>query len=250
MQAVFLYRAWAHFLHAILFGMDKNLNFLPAIILVAGLGIALAVYVVRINAIVPSESDVSLLRPVSTADHLAGNPEAPVMVVTYSDIDCEYCKSFQEAMEQVITDYGPNGSVAWVYRHFPLADLHPYAASHAEASECATSLGGPAIFFRFIDALHQGAPGPNQFNPSGYPSVVKNLGLSQTDFESCLSGSMFEKRVADDYDNAIQIGAAGAPFSVILIKGHDPVPVSGSLPYLSLKKVIDAAIEKSAEPAS
>ncbi len=230
--------------------MDKNLNFLPGVIIVAGLLIAVAVFMVRSNAIVPTKGDVSLLRPVSTSDHLVGNPEAPVVVVVYSDIDCQYCKSFHEAMEQLIADYGPNGKVAWVYRHFPLIEVHPNAAAHAEAAECIASLGGSDLFFRFIDALHQAAPDATQFDPRGYASVVTSLGVSVTDFDACIAGSKFEKRVADDYDNAIEVGAGGAPFSVILIKGHEPVRVSGSLPYLSLKKVIDAAIEKAAEPAS
>ena len=226
--------------------MDKNLNFLPAIIIIAGLLIAGAVFIARSNAIIPSTGNVSLLRPVSTNDHLVGNPQAPVTVIVYSDIDCQYCKNFHEAMEQVIADYGPAGNVAWVYRHFPLIEVHPNAALHAEAAECVASLGSADLFFRFIDALHQAAPDAEQFDPRGYASVVTNLGISTTDFQTCIEGSTFEKRVADDFDNAIAIGAGGAPFSVILIKGHDPVPVSGSLPYPSLKKVIDAAIEKAA----
>ncbi len=228
--------------------MDKNPNFLPVIIVAAGIIIALAVFYVRSSAIIPPKGDVSLIRPVTTSDHLLGNPEADVLLVEYSDIDCEYCKGFQESMEQIMADYGPNGKVAWVYRHFPLIEAHPNAAAHAEAAECVASLGGNDLFFRFIDLLHQKAPGATQFDPSGYPEVVKSLGLSLDDFDGCLAGTAFEKRVADDYDNALAAGAAGAPYSVIFIKGHEPVPVSGSLPYAALKKVIDAALEKAATP--
>lgn len=230
--------------------MDKNPNFLPAIIIVAGLVIGLAIYSVRASHVLPTTGDVAALRPVSTADHIAGNPEAPVVVVEYSDIDCEYCKQFQESMEQIMTDYAPKGSVAWVYRHFPLVAVHPNSAMHAEAAECVASLGSPDLFFRFIDALQQAAPSAAQFDPKGYGPIIASLGIPADQFQSCVDSNKFEKRVTDDYNNAIASGAAGAaPFSVILIKGHDPVPVSGSLPYTALKKVIDAAIQKSTEPA-
>ncbi len=230
---------------------ERNPYLLPIAIVLAGVLIAVALYMVRISQVAPlATGDVALLRPVSTSDHLAGNPTASVIVITYSDIDCEYCKSFQESMEQIITDYGPSGDVAWVYRHFPLIEVHANAAAHAEAAECVASLGNNQSFFRFIDALHQAAPGVDQFDSKKYGSIVSGLGISIGEFQACMEGTKFEKRVGDDFDNALAIGANGAPYSVILIQGHNPVPVSGSLPYVSLKKVIDAALAKAAEPVT
>lgn len=227
---------------------EKHPYLLPVTIVIAGLIIAVAIFMVRQSTVAPLKTgDVGLLRPVSTADHVAGNPTASVIVVEYSDIDCQYCKTFQEAMEQIITDYGPNGNVAWVYRHFPIIEVHPNAAAHAEAAECVASLGGEPLFFRFIDALHQSAPGASQFDSARYAPIVTGLGIPIVDFQTCMEGTKFEKRVADDFDNAIAIGASGAPYSVILIKGHDPIPVSGALPYASLKKVIEAALQKASE---
>lgn len=236
--------------HDILNAMDKNPNFLPIIIVVAGVLIAASIFFVRSNSATPMKGDLSQLRPVSTADHLVGNPEAAVIIVEYSDIDCQYCKQFHEALEQVMADYGTQGNLAWVYRHFPLIEAHPHAAAHAEAAECVASLGNPDLFFRFIDALHQAAPDANQFDPTKYGPVVTSLGVSVSDFQTCIEGSKFEKRVADDFDNAVAIGAGGAPYSVILIKGHEPIPVSGALPYQALKKIIDAALEKAATPSN
>lgn len=228
---------------------ERNPYLLPVVIVLAGLIIGGALYTVRISQIAPLiEGDIALLRPVNTSDHLVGNPTASVTVVTYSDIDCAYCKSFQESMEQIITDYGPSGDVAWVYRHFPLIELHPSAAAHAEAAECVASLGNTQAFFRFIDAIHQAAPGVNQFDTKKYAPIVTGLGVAPADFQACMESTKFEKRVADDFDNALAIGANGAPYSILLIKGHDPVPVSGSLPYTSLKKVIETALQKAATP--
>lgn len=229
---------------------ERNSYLLPIVIVVAGIILAVAIYIVRSTAHAPlPEGDVTLLRPVSTLDHIAGNPTASVIVVEYSDIDCAYCKSFQEAMTQLITDYSASGSIAWVYRHFPLVDIYKNSAQHAEAAECVASLGGEPLFFRFIDALHQASPNINQFNPARYAEVVKSLGVSVVDFQTCIEGTKFEKRITDDAENALAIGATGAPYSIILIKGHDPISVPGAIPYDALKKIIETALQQASTPA-
>ena len=100
-----------------------------------------------------------------------------------------------------------------------------------------------------IDAVNQAAPGPAQFDPRNYAGIVTSLGLSASDFQTCIDGTQFQKHVADDFDNAMAIGAVGTPYSVILVRGHDPIPVAGALPYAALSKVIDTALQRAATPA-
>ena len=77
------------------------------------------------------------MRPLSSEDHILGNPKADVVIVEYSDLECPYCKLFQPTLQRVMDEYGKDGKVAWVYRHFPIDSLHPKAPKEAEASECA-----------------------------------------------------------------------------------------------------------------
>lgn len=216
----------------------------PAAIILGGLVLAGAIFFSRGGADPLPKGDVSLLRPVSPSDRISGNPEAPVIVVEYSDIDCAYCKSFQATMAQLMTEYAAGGQVAWVYRHFPLVNLHPYAAEHAEAAECVAEQGGDPLFFRFIDSVQQLAPAGTEFNPDGYPDVVASLGLSVPAFEACMQSDRMVDKVAADFDNALEAGATGTPYVVILIQGSEPIPVSGALPYDAMKKVIDSALAK------
>lgn len=226
------------------FLMSRNQYLIPAAILIAGVLLAVAVYTVRIadNPLRIPEADVSSVRPVTPEDRIVGNPGAPVTVVTYSDIDCGYCKQFHEAMRKIMVDYGDSGKVAWVFRHFPVIEAHPNAAMHAEAAECVGMLGGNPAFWSFIDEVHGAAPLDREFDPKGYPSIVESLGIPAGDFESCLAGDSMEKRVSDDYDNAIAVGAAGAPFTVILIKGADSIPIIGAVPYDTMRQVIETAL--------
>lgn len=220
---------------------------IPGAIIAAGLVLALGVYVQRSRHVEGSaKADISLMHPVTQDDHIVGNPTAPVVLVEYADIDSSYSKSFQQTLEQLTAEYAAGGQVAWVYRHFPLIDQHVHAAEHAEAAECISSIGGSNIFYRFIDALNSAAPGNLQFDPKNYDSVVSSLGILPESFNACLSAHTYQNKVGNDFQNALAIGAGGSPFTVLLVKGQQPVPINGALPYDGLKKIIDEAIVRSA----
>lgn len=219
---------------------------LPVAIIVGGAILAGTIYYVRIHNHLTNEAgDPSVVRPVTPNDHLIGNPAAPVMVIEYGDMDSEYTKKFNATMQQLMTEYGTDGKVAWVYRHFPILAAHPYAASHASAAECAASLGTPDTFWGFMDALAAQAPGPTQFDPRNYDGIATSLNISYKSLTDCIAKGTFEKRVQDDYTNAILSGGSGAPYIVLTVKGQKPIPISGALPYTSMKQVLDEAIKKS-----
>lgn len=88
---------------------------------------------------------------ISKEDHVRGNSEASVMIVEYSDYECPFCARFHGSMKQALEEYGDQ--VAWVYRHYPLTQLHPNAVLAAQTAECAAELGGDDAFWQFSDAL-------------------------------------------------------------------------------------------------
>lgn len=222
--------------------------FIPIAILSAGVILATTIYIQRSNDLPGTiEGDISLLRPVTEADHIIGNPSAPVVLVEYADIDSTYAKSFQATLEQLMSEYAQGGQVAWVYRHLPLIDQHAYAASHAEAAECAASIGGPTTFWRFISALNTASPGEQQFNPADYQSVIESLGLLPQSFSACMQAHTFQERVASDFANGIALGAGGSPFSVLLVRNQPPVAIDGAVPYEGMKQILDTAIMESSE---
>lgn len=225
--------------------------FIPVAIIVAGLIFSLAIYVHRHNRVEGSvKADITLMHPVSVSDHIIGSPDAPVKLVEYADIDSSYSKTFQQTMEQLMATYASGGQVAWVYRHLPLIDQHIYAAQHAEAAECVASLGGPGMFWRFIDALNSAAPGDIQFDPANYGGVVSSLGVLPESFDACMKAHTFQQKVGNDFQNGIAIGAGGSPFTVLLVKGQAPITIDGAVPYDGLKKIVDQAIGKALEATS
>ena len=90
------------------------------------------------------------MTPVSSDDHIKGSVEATVTIVEYSDFDCPFCTRFHGTMNNIVSKYSGD-DVAWVYRHFPLEQLHPQAKAVAVASECVAKLGGNEAFWTFAD---------------------------------------------------------------------------------------------------
>lgn len=219
--------------------------FLPVVIVLAGLIVAFSVYVVRMRAqIAHGTNNPEAVRPISPEDHLIGNPSAPIAIIEYADSDSEFGKKLQLSMEQLMTEYATGNKVVWVYRHFPVLTLHGDAAMNALAAECASSISTPTMFFRFIDAMQTIAPGATTFNPKQYNIVLKELSLPEDKFTACMSAKTFEKKVHDDYSNALASGATGSPYIIILAQGQKPRTIQGAPPYKTLKGIIDAEIAK------
>ncbi len=141
---------------------------------------------------VPTEKAPAIvLPPVTNADHILGNPTAPIKIVEYSDASCPFCKMFHPTMEKIMEEYGTDGKVAWVYRHFPLDKpgsrsdggiLHPNAGHEAQAMECAASLGGNDAFWKFTNRLYAVTPAVTPQTPEGLdqkqlPEIAKFAGL-------------------------------------------------------------------------
>jgi protein-disulfide isomerase len=150
--------------------------------------------------------------PVSEDDHILGNPNAKVMLVEYSDFECPFCKRFQTTLHQIIDEYGASGDVAWVYRHFPIAQLHPKNGQRASvASECAFDLGGEDVFWQFTDAYYEKTPSNDQTDfDTVVGDIVTSLGLDTDAFGACLDENDFDG-VKADFDDGVAIGVRATP---------------------------------------
>jgi len=85
-------------------------------------------------------------------DHVRGSSNPQVYLIEYSDYECPFCVRFHPTAQKLIDDYK---EAAWVYRHYPLDQLHPNARRAAEASECVTELGGNDAFWKFTDEIYK-----------------------------------------------------------------------------------------------
>jgi protein-disulfide isomerase len=216
---------------------------IPLAIVAGGFILAFAVYSSIPKQPSASDGNPALIRPVDTTDHILGNPAAKVMIVEYADFDCDFCKGFDETLRQIVANEGATGDVAWVYREFPLTEIHPNAMRHAEAAECAAKVGGTDAFWRFSDALFTNQP----VDPSQYGTLAKTVpSLGGDAFASCYANAAttVDARIQADRQNALDMGALGTPFSVLVTRGRPPFIISGTFSYDEVKQLVDQALSK------
>ncbi|MCC7160471.1 DsbA family protein [Candidatus Nomurabacteria bacterium] len=188
--------------------------------------------------------DLEQMTPVTSKDHIRGDINAPVKIVEYSDTECPFCKRFHTTMKEVIDTYGKDGKVAWVYRHFPLDQLHSKARKEAVALECANDQGGNDKFWEYADRLYEVTPANNGLDLAELPKIAEYVGLDKTKFSTCLASTKYDKHIEDEVQNAQATGGNGTPWSIVVAKNGKKYPLSGAQPYASIKQIVEQALQE------
>lgn len=144
-------------------------------------------------------------------------------------------------MENVIDYY--DGKVAWVYRHYPIVQLHSRAPKEAEASECAWELGGNESFWRFANKLLETTGSNNTLDPVELPKIAEFAGVDVPSFDTCLSSGRYTSYINDSVNAAAKAGALGTPYSVAISKNGDRAIINGAEPIEMVKSKIDALLK-------
>lgn len=175
-------------------------------------------------------------------DHVRGDPQAKLTLITYSDFECPFSKRHHATISQLADMY--KGKVNFVYRHFPLS-FHQNAQKEAEASECANELGGNDAFWKFADGIYE----KTTSNGTGFPldglvPLAKSIGLDGAKFQACLDSGKYAQLVKDEETGGQGAGVTGTPGHILydeVSKKGTAIP-GGAKPVDSFKTVIDAAL--------
>lgn len=217
---------------------------IPFAIVIAGLAIAGAIYFGDGKKPAVVGQPAGTVDPVTSADHIIGNPNAKLIVVEYSDTECPYCKAFHSTMNRIMSEYGTDGKVAWVYRQFPIESLHPVKAhNEAEATECANKLGGNTKFWEYINQLYEITPSNNQLDQAELPKIAKTVGLDVTAFTKCLESGEMKSVVDAGIESGNKAGVSGTPYSIILVNKKAVSGINGAQPYEQVKAQIDELLK-------
>lgn len=211
--------------------MDKKPTFtVPIAIVVAGVLVAGAIFFSgrtgssdnsgpRNN---PGSSTVQTkdisIRQVNDSDYIRGNPDAKVVIVEFSDTECPYCKRFHVTMKSLVDKLGKDGTIAWVYRNFPIRELHPDAPKQSEALLCAGKVGGSLGFWNYTDRIYEITPANNGLALDQLPVIAEYVGIDKAAFVNCLESGEMAQKVTADYEDGIKGGASGTPHSVLIAK--------------------------------
>ena len=178
------------------------------------------------------------IRSVDATDYVRGNPNAPIVMIEYSDYDCPFCKQYHETLNQIMNEYGVSGKVAWVYRQFPLPQLHPNAPEISEAALCVGSLGGSTAFWTFTDKIFQERSLNEQTNMVKLADYAGDAGVDKGAYQTCLSTNQMEESVKNSVAEALGLGAVGTPYTILMV-GNEQAIINGAQSYEVVKSIIE-----------
>ena len=149
------------------------------------------------------EASARLVEPVGNRDHAQGPADAPVTLVEYGDYESPHCGRAYPIVKDVQRRLGKQ--LRFVFRNFPLANLHPHAEHAAEAAEAAAS---QEHFWEMHDALfeHQHA-----LDDGHLASYAATIGIDRVRFERELSSHAHAARVREDFLSGVRSGVNGTP---------------------------------------
>ena len=171
----------------------------------------------------------SLKVPVTAADHIQGNEEAPVTLLEYGDYECPHCGHAHPIVKQVQRHYGDR--LRFVFRNFPLTEIHPLAEPAAEAAEFA---GVHGKFWEMHDAIYDNQ---ERLSLPLLPELADELGLSRNNVRVALAEHEFQPKIKHDFMGGVRSGVNGTPTFFINGVRHD-----GAFEFEDLVAAIDAAL--------
>ena len=176
---------------------------------------------------------------ITDEDYVIGSLDAPVILVEYSDYECPFCNRFHPTMKQIVDEYGDQ--VAWVYRHFPLTNIHPRAQISAEAAECVGKIAGNDAFWQYSDRLFEeaGLSGADALTEDLLLQYATDLGVSTSAVQACLDSGETTELVNADTAGGRAAGITGTPGTVLITQEGDYELISGALPFEQITTVID-----------
>ena len=154
-----------------------------------------------------------LTMPVSERDHIQGSATAAVTLVEYGDYECPYCALAYPVVKEIQRQLGP--TLRFVFRHFPLTQIHPHARHAAEAAEGASAQDK---FWNMHDLLfeHQDA-----LDDEHLLHYAATLGLDTERFKWELQNHVFAYRVNEDTESGRHSRVSGTPTFFINGIRHD-----------------------------
>ncbi len=167
----------------------------------------------------------------SAKDDPAWGPEgASVTIEEFADFECPYCSRYSnETLPRIKEEFGDK--VRYIYRDFPISNIHPYAQKAAEAGQCAHEQGE---FWEYHDVLFENQ---DALAASDLVEYAQGLDLDMAEFNDCLDSSKNAWEVMMDMRDGGAAGVSGTP--AFLING---LLISGAQPYEQFQAIIEQAL--------
>jgi protein-disulfide isomerase len=166
---------------------------------------------------------------ISDEDHIQGKVDAPCTLVEYGDYECPHCRAAEPVVKRVERHFGDR--LRFVFRNFPLTQIHVYAEPAAETAEFAGSQGR---FWDMHDALYKNQ---ERLGDELFEELAAGLDLDPVELRQALQDGTFAGRVRADFSGGVRSGVNGTPTFFVNGQRHN-----GPADFEHLVEAIDAAL--------
>lgn len=141
--------------------------------------------------------------PISVDDHIQGVVEAPVLLVEYGDYQCPYCASAHSLIKMLQKQFGEQ--LCFVFRNFPLSEVHPLAEPAAEAAEFAAEY---EKFKQMHDFIYEHQ---ERLSLPFLLELGETLELPLKELELAILNKKYEQKIRKDFLGGVRSGVNGTP---------------------------------------
>ena len=171
-------------------------------------------------------TQVAIEQLIDANDPTLGNPEAELIIVEFSDFQCPFCKASFPIIREFVAKH--QDDVFFIYKDFPIEDIHPLATKLAEAGQCAHE---QELFWPLHDSLFQ-----NQDDVESVEDVyvlAQRVGIDVSDLRTCVESGAQAQEVQQDLQIGALNGAIGTP--TFFVNGHR---LTGVVPLSTWEQIL------------
>jgi protein-disulfide isomerase len=146
----------------------------------------------------------SVLRiAVNNNDHIEGDLSAAMVLVEYGDYQCPHCSNAYIIIKKIQQEFGPG--LAYVFRHFPMTEVHFYARQAAIAAEAA---GFQDKYWAMHNMIYENQ---EKLSTAGLSGFAKKIGLDMDKFKRDIHDEKLEIKVDADFEGGMRSGVNFTP---------------------------------------
>jgi protein-disulfide isomerase len=166
---------------------------------------------------------------VTPEDHVLGPADAPVTVLEYGDYECPYCRGAFRDVHEMLDRYP--GKIRFVFRNFPIQQVHPHAEQAAEAAEAAAVQG------KFWEMYEQLLQPYASLDTDALIDYAQRTGLDIPRFLADITDQRYARKIDSDQREGIRNGVNQTP--KFYVNGQR---VDGKVPLENLEEMVRSAV--------
>ena len=143
-------------------------------------------------------------------DNIFGKADAKVTLIEYGDYQCPPCASIQPIVKSVVEQY--NDKIRFIFRHFPIASMHPNAKAASGAAEAAGLQGKYwDMHYKLYENQNKWSGLSGSERTNFFVNYAKELGLDESKFKSDFASNEVLKKINYDMALGVKAGVEGTP---------------------------------------